>query len=162
MGLNLHELCPIEDGVDKHIHVVTLVWIRGNEIIESQVSALRGIVEIQDRRLLLVVGGQIVDQLPDSAQAEDIVGIDKLGHPAFLGMRLGPTEFFGADVLVDNGLDHIGTSNEHMRSAFDHKDKIGDRWTVHRTTGTGAHDTGDLWDDAAGIDIAAKDFSIGC
>jgi len=76
-------------------------------------------------------------------------------------MHRGAAEFFRTDILMDDGLDHIGAGDEHMRGLIHHEDEIGDRWTVDRTAGTGTHDAGDLRDDAAGVDIAVEDLAVG-
>ncbi len=64
------------------------------------------------------------------------------------------------DVLVGDGLHHVGAGHEHVAGALDHQREVGDRRRVDRTARAGAHDQRDLRDDAAGHGVAQEDVGI--
>ena len=53
-----------------------------------------------------------------------------------------------------------GPGDEHLRDFLGHQDEIGDRRRVDGTAGAGSRDQAQLRDDAAGLDVAPKDFGI--
>src|SRR5687768_1674174 len=57
-------------------------------------------------------------------------------------------------------LDHVWSSDEHVRRVFDHDVEIGDRRTVNSAAGTWAHDATDLRDDAARERVAQKNVRV--
>ncbi len=48
-----------------------------------------------------------------------------------------------------------------MRSLVHHDDEVGDGGAVDRATGAGAHDDGNLRNDATGTDVAEENLSVG-
>ena len=75
-------------------------------------------------------------------------------------MRGRTAQFFCCDNFVGDGFHDIRTRHEHVRAVLDHKDKVGHRRRIHRTTRTWAHDHRDLRHNAGGLNVALKDFTI--
>ena len=75
-------------------------------------------------------------------------------------MGCGPAQFFGTDLFVGHGFDHIGTGNEHIGSLFHHKNPIGDGRGIDSPSGTRPHDHRQLGNQTGGLDIAVKDIGI--
>ena len=70
------------------------------------------------------------------------------------------TQFFCCDNFVSHCFHNIRTRHEHVRAVLDHKDKVGHRRRIHRTTRTWAHDHRNLWNNTRGLNVALKDFAI--
>jgi hypothetical protein len=64
------------------------------------------------------------------------------------------------DGLAGDGLDHVGSGDEHLRGAADHEDEVGERRGVGRAAGAGAEDHRDLRDDAGVSDVALEDAAV--
>ena len=75
-------------------------------------------------------------------------------------MRGRAAQLFGCDNFVSDGFDNIRPRDEHIRTVFDHKDKVGDRGAIHRAARARAHDHGNLRHNARGHDIALKHIRI--
>ena len=72
----------------------------------------------------------------------------------------GAAELLHRDVLAGDGLDDVGSGDEHVRGAVDHDREVGDRGGVDVAAGAGAHDQADLRDHAAGVHVAAEDLAV--
>ena len=66
----------------------------------------------------------------------------------------------GGHFLVGDGLDHIGTGDEHIRTVFDHKNEVGDCRRVDRAAGARTHHQRNLRHHARCQHIALKHFGI--
>ena len=112
------------------------------------------------RRVLAIVLRQVAEQFADHAQAFGIVGGDEVAHAADGVVRHGAAQLLLGDVLVGDGLDHVGTGDEHVAGLVHHEDEIGDGGRVDGAAGARAHDGGDLRDDAAGERVAQEDIGV--
>ena len=72
----------------------------------------------------------------------------------------GAAELLHGDVLAGDGLDHVGSGDEHRGGLVDHDGEVGDRGGVDVAAGAVAHDQADLRDDAGGVDVAAEDLAV--
>lgn len=75
-------------------------------------------------------------------------------------MGAGAAEFLHADVFAGDGLDDVGSGDEHVGGLVDHDHEVGDRGGVDGAAGAGAHDEADLRDDAGGVGVAAEDLAV--
>ena len=112
------------------------------------------------RRIRVVVGRQVGQQVAHVVERVLLAGGDvvrgaRLGH---VGVRAA--EFLHRDVLAGDGLDHVGTGDEHLAGLVDHHDEVGERGGVDVPAGGGAHDQRDLRDDAGGQDVAVEDLAV--
>ena len=71
-----------------------------------------------------------------------------------------PPSVLLGDVFVGDGLDDVGTGDEHVAGVVHHEDEIGDGGRVDGAAGAGAHDGGDLRDHAAGERVAQEDVGV--
>ena len=58
--VNFKELCPVEDRIYEHFHVIRLVWTSRNKVIEHGVLSVDRITKIQDGWLVIVIRREIV------------------------------------------------------------------------------------------------------
>ncbi len=79
-------------------------------------------------------------------------GLGVVGH--------GSAELVFGDLFVGDGLDDVGAGDEHVGRVLDHEDEVGDGGGVDGSSGAGAHDGGDLRDDAAGERVAEEDVGV--
>ncbi len=83
------------------------------------------------------------------------MGVARLG---VVGARAA--EVLHRDVLAGDGLDDVGTGDEHRRGLVDHDREVGDGGGVDVAAGAVAHDHRDLRDDAGGVHVAAEDLAV--
>jgi hypothetical protein len=93
-------------------------------------------------------------------QRLDVVLERKVGHAAAPGVRAGAAELLGRDLLVGDGLHHLGAGDEHVGTVLDHEDEVRHGRAVDGATGTGPHDEADLRDDAAGQHVLLEHVGI--
>ena len=79
----------------------------------------------------------------------------RLGH---VGVRAA--QLLHGDVLAGDGLDDVGSGDEHLAGLVDHDDEVGQRGGVDVPARGGAHDQRDLRDDAGGQDVVAEDLAV--
>ncbi len=75
-------------------------------------------------------------------------GLDHVGVRA--------AEVFHGDVFAGDGFDDVGAGDEHLGGLVDHDDEVGQGGGVDVAAGGGAHDQGDLRDDAGGWTLRWK------
>ncbi len=151
------------DRGDHVVHVVRLVGAVGDEGVERAVA----VGDVHVRRLGVVLRRRIEVVLREERQHRlqvldgvllvggQVVGVARLG---VVGARAA--EVLHRDVLAGDGLDHVGTGDEHRRGLVDHDREVGDRGGVDVPAGAVAHDQADLRDDAGGVDVAAEDLAV--
>src|ERR1043165_7313284 len=69
-------------------------------------------------------------------------------------------QLFLRHFLVRHGLDHVRTSDEHVRRVFDHDVEVSDRGTVNRAPRTWSHNATDLRHHSARKRVAQKDVGV--
>ena len=143
--------------------VLDVVWqggVGGHQGIELGVHAVDGVFGSAARRIVAIVLGQVTEQLANHAQAVGIILGDEVADAADAVMRHGTAQPFLGDVFMGDGLDDVGTGDEHVAGAVDHEDEIGDGGRVDGAAGAGSHDGGNLRHDAAGQRVAQEDIGV--
>ena len=159
--LNFHEAAVVEDLTDHVDHVVGLVWFVGKDGLKGFTDPIDGVVCALFRWPLHVVEWEHVHEVPSKVDGAGVIfggemrdaGLRAVGHCA--------TEVFEGHDFVGDRFDDLWAGDEHVRRLIDHDDEIRDGRAVHGTASTGAHDHRDLWDDAAGTDVAEENLRIG-
>ena len=83
-----------------------------------------------------------------------------MGHPRFRSVDVGSPQALHVHVLVGDGPDHLGSRDEHVGSAPDHEDEVGDGRGVHGSPRTGAQDHGDLGHNSRGQGVPQDDVGV--
>jgi hypothetical protein len=112
------------------------------------------------RRICSVGGGKEIDQPAHLQQRLDVVVVGAVGDRRLRGVDLGAAELLGRHDLVRDRLHHVRAGDEHVARVADHEDEVGHGGRVHVAAGAGAHDDGDLRDDAGGDDVAPEDLAV--
>ena len=84
----------------------------------------------------------------------------KCATPDLLVVGHGAAELVLGDLFVGDGLDDVGAGDEHVGGVVDHEDEVGDGGRIDGSAGAGAHDGGDLRDDAGGEGVAQEDVGV--
>src|SRR4030095_9331658 len=84
-----------------------------------------------------------------------IVGVSRPGV-----MSTAPAEVLHRHVLARDCLDHVGTSDGHLRGLVDHDHEVGESWRVDMTASSRSHDQRNLWNDTRRVGISAEDFPV--
>ncbi len=160
LRLHLEELTIVGDCRNHLIHVVGLVGVVGQNLVEQVGLAVDGIGALYAGSLLSVVGRNVAQELLDHLHAL-LLGLGReAGHTALAGVNAGATEVLGVDVLAGDGLHHLRTGEEHVAGALGHEDEVGEGRGVNGTTGAGAHDGGNLGNHTRSEDVALEDLTV--
>jgi hypothetical protein len=124
----------------------------------SVTSRTGGVVE--DRRRVHVVARQVAQQVLDDVECVLLVSAHHVGHAGLAVVRAGAPELLELHVLAGDGLDDVGTGDEHVGGLVDHHGEVGDRRGVDRAARARAHDQGDLWHDPGCVHVALEDLAI--
>ena len=158
--VHLEEVAVVRDRVDQVQHVVRLVRRRRHQRVERVVFAIERIVGRLARRIVEVVVGHERQQLANQRDALGVVLDGEVRDAALLVVRHRAAEVFLGDVFVRDGLDHVGTGDEHVARLLHHDDEVGDRRRVDGAAGARAHDRGDLRHHAGGQRVAQEDVGV--
>ena len=134
--------------MDYILNIVRLVWVVGNNIIESIIQAVSRVGTFGQWWLFQIILRQITQQFPNQGNAFSFVLGYEVGNTRFGSMYHGTTQFFLSNYLTGNGFYHLRTGNKHIGSAFAHHNKVGEGWRIYCTTGTRAENGGNLWNNA--------------
>ena len=95
-----------------------------------------------------------------SSSASVLVGGHEVRDPALGLVGPGAAQLLELDVLTGDGLDDVGSGDEHVRGLVDHDDEVGDRRRVDRAARARAHDQRDLRDHPGGLHVAVEDLAV--
>ena len=85
---------------------------------------------------------------------------DELRDTAHLVVNPRTTQSFEVHLFVGHRLHDVGTGDEHVARPIDHDREVSDGRRVHRATGTGSENHGQLRDDTGHLRIAEEDVGI--
>ena len=160
LAVYFEELAVVHDTIDNIVHIVRLVRVVGNDIVEHIVHAGNRVVGGHYGRLFHVVLRQVGQQLFDGGDAF-LFGIGReMGHTALAGVHAGTAQGLLVHFLARDALRHGGTGQEHVGGVFDHQGKVRKGGGVHRTAGAGTEDSADLRDHTGGKDVALENLTI--
>ena len=160
--VDFEEIAVVDDAVDDVFDVVGLVGFGGDDGIERRVLRDRsGSFAGRARRVVAIVLRQVAQQLADHLQAFGVVVRRGSGATPLVELCVvAPPSVFLGDVFVGDGFDDVGSGDEHVAGLVDHEDEVGEGGGVDGSAGAGAHDGGDLRDDAAGERVAQEDIGV--
>ena len=112
--VHLEQVAVIHDRVQHIEHVVRLIGIFRNDAVQDG-TVLVGRFIGNRRCFFLAILRNVTQQALDLVDALETVCRREVGYARFGGMRNGTTQLFGCDLLVGDGLDHVGARDEHVR-----------------------------------------------
>ena len=122
--VDFKESSVIYDASDNLIHVIRLVWIIRDNLVQCIIHPSGRIVCRKKRGFFPVVGWDETQQVLDDLNAFLFVFGSEMCHSALAGMYACSTEVFLSDGLACYGLDHSRTCKEHVGSVLNHDVEI--------------------------------------
>ena len=159
--VDLEELAVVDDQADHVAHVVGLVGVVGDDVVELGVHPLRVVGGQHARRRLEVVLGQERHQVARVLEAGVLVVGGEVGDARLRVVAHRAAELLEGGLLAGDGLDHVGAGDEHVRGLLDHEDEVRHGRGVDGAAGAGAHDQRDLRDHARAPDVAHEHVAVG-
>ena len=160
LRLNLEELSVIGYSTNHLIHIVCLVRIVWDNLVQSIVHAVDRVCALYAWSLFCIVARDVREQALDHLDSLFLCLCCEVGYTTLGCVNRCTTEVLCIDVLTSYGLDNLRTSQEHVRSLLLHDNEVGQTWRVNGTTGARAHDSRNLWDDTRSEDVALEDLTI--
>ena len=160
LRLNLEELSVISYSANHLIHIVCLVWILRDNLVQSIVHTVDRVCALYAWSLFCIVARDEREQALDHLDSLFLCLGSEVGNTTLGCVDRCTTEVLCIDVLTSYGLYNLRTCQEHIRSLLLHDDEVGQGWRVNGTTSARAHNSRDLWDDTRSEDVALEDFSI--
>ena len=160
LRLHLKEFSIIGQGCDDLIHVVSLVGVVGDDVVQDVLLAVDGVVALCARSLLHVVRRNVAQERLDHRHRL-LLGLRReVGHTALRGMHRSATQMLGVHTLARHRLHNGRTCQEHVRRVLHHQDEVREGRGVNGTTGTRAHDGRNLRNHTTRQDVALEDLTI--
>ena len=159
--VHLEELAVVDDQLDDVAHVVGLVRVLGHDLVELGVHPLGVVRRLHARRRLQVVLREEADQVPAVLQAGLLILRCEVRNPRLRVVRHRAAELLEADLLAGDGLDHVGTRDEHVRGLLHHEDEVRYRGRVNGSSRARPHDQADLRDHSGAPHVAHEHVAVG-
>ena len=157
---HLQELAFISNGVDDVQHIIGLVRVFGDDVVQDVAGAVNRVVGGFIGRVFHVVGRQVAKQLFDEQDGLFLAVGDEVCHAALAGVHARAAQIFRGDGLVKHRFHHLWAGHEHIAVALFHDHKVRDRGGIDSAAGAGAKDGGDLGHHAACHHVTPEDFGI--
>ena len=160
LRLNLEELSVISYSANHLIHIVCLVRILRDNLVQSIVHTVDRVCALYAWSLFCIVAWDVREQALDHLDSLFLCLGSEVGNTTLGCVNRCTTEVLCIDVLTSYGLDNLRTGQEHIRSLLLHDDEVGQGWRVNGTTSARAHNSRDLWDDTRSEDVALENLTI--
>ena len=159
LGMDLEEVTVVDDALDDLVHVVGLVRVVGDDLVQAVLHAGNRVGGGLERGLFAVVLRDEAQQALDGRQRFLLIVGREMGHAALGGMDGCAAELLLVHDLAGHALDDGRAGQEHVGGIFHHEGKVGQGRAVDGTAGAGTHNEADLRDDAAREDVALEDLA---
>src|SRR3972149_5955602 len=159
-SLKFNETAAVDDMVDHFVHIVGIVGIGRDDVIQFLVHAGGVVTGVDERGILGVVRGQIAQNPARQSDGFLVAGGGQVSGAAGAKVNGSAAQTFHVDDLAGDRLDHFRTGQEHEGLFFDHDDHVGDGGRVSRAASAWSHDQTDLRDEARVQGVAAEDLRI--
>ena len=156
------EFALVYDCFDYFQHIVRQIGIIRNQAVQFVFQTIDRVVAYHHRRFFEVVGRQIRKQITDQRNTFFFVFYHKMRNARFGRVNFCTSQVFCTDIFAGNGFYHLRSGNEHVRTLIGHQDEIGQGRRVYGSTGTGAENSGYLWNNPGSQDVTLENFSISC
>jgi len=159
--LDLEQDPVVEHSLHHAAHVVRLVVRVRHQRIEVAIGVgdlEHRLAVVPQRRVGQVVRGKVAEERLDVVDGVLLVRAEVVGDAGLGVVRDASAEFFEADVLARDRLDHVRAGDEHVGGLVHHHDEVRERGGVDGAAGGRAEDQRDLGDDAGRRDVAPEDL----
>ena len=154
------EFAVVDDCCDNVVHVVWHVGAFRDDFVEAVFEAVDWVGAFNAWSILKVVLRNVAEELANDVDGIFVAFGSEVGNTRLGSVNFGATESFLSNVFAGNGLNHLRTGEEHIRSALCHDGEVGECRRINSTAGARTKDGRDLWDYTRSIDVALEDFGI--
>ena len=140
LGLHFEELAVVGDGSNDLIHVVSLVGVLGDDLVQAVLHTVDRILSGLEGSGLHVVRGDVAQQGLQHLQTFLLSSSGEVGHTRLRGVYAGTAEVLLVDILASDGLHHLRAGEEHIRRVLHHQREVGEGGGVDGTAGTRTED----------------------
>ena len=123
--MHLEEFAVIDNASDDIVHVVGLVRIVRDDLVQCVVSPADRVIGRNNRSLLHIVLRNVAEELLYDADAVLIVLCREMCHTALGGMNARAAKVLRGHCLAGHALDHCRACKEHVRSVLHHDGEVG-------------------------------------
>ena len=160
--VDLEELAVIDDACDDLVHIVGLVRVVGDDLVEGVVNPADRIVGREPRSLLHIVLRNIAEEFLDRVDAFLLILGREVSHTALGGVHAGSAEFLLRDNLTEDALHDSRAGEEHVGGVLDHHSEVREGRGVNRSAGARTEYSGNLRDHSGREDIPFEYFPVAC
>src|SRR5690554_6727027 len=122
--LNFKEIGIVHNGFNDVANIVRLLRIGGNNVLDLSVK-LR-LFRRKDLGLLGIVPGYEGDEFLNLLETLQLTTGKEMCISGNFGVHTGTTQLFHRNLLTQNGLNDVGSGNEHLGDLINHKHKVGE------------------------------------
>ena len=142
----------VGDGGGVRDHLIKAQVVCGEVVGDGSLFAF----ELRERGVGAVVGGKEAHQLLDPFEGFLVGFCGEVGVAGGFHMDGGATQVFLANVLAGHGLDNVRAGHKHLGGFIHHDHKVRQCRGVSVAARAGAHNHGDLWNHAGGVDVVVE------
>jgi len=157
--MDLKERTVVNDAADDRAHVVGVVGVGGHDLLQLRAAPFRVVNGRHVRGVVLIVAGQVAEQLAHALQAVAVVAGQEVADAALLAMHHAATQLFKTDVLLHDRTHHVGAGDEHV-AVGGHEDEVSQSRGVDRAAGAWPHDDRQLRHDARRLAVGVEDTRV--
>ena len=136
--VDLEELTVIDDARDDLVHVVGLVRIVRDDLVQRVVNPADRVVGRNPRSLLHIVLRDVAEKFLDGVYSFLLVLGGEMRHTALGGVDACSSEFLLGDNLSEDALHNGGAGEEHVGCVLDHHREVSEGRGVDGPSGARA------------------------
>ena len=114
LRLHLEEFTIVYYSTNHLVHVVSLVGVLGDNLIQAVLHTVDGVVSGLERSSLHVVGWDIAQQGLQHLNAFLLSSCSEVCNTRLCSVNAGTTQMLLIDILTSNGLYNLRTGQEHV------------------------------------------------
>ena len=151
--VNLQEPSVIDYAADYLVHVISLVGIVWDYLIQGVIDTSCWIAGLDKRSLFTIVGWQEAEQRLDDSDALLFILSREMRYAALGAVYARSAELLLCDSLACDSLDYARSCQEHIRCVLYHYCEVSQSRGVYRPSGARTEDSRDLGDHAGSKDV---------
>ncbi len=160
IAVYFEELPVVHDGFDYLEHIVRLVGVVRNQLVQTVFQPVDRVGAVDHRCILQIVGRQVRQQLADNLDTFFLALHLEVGDARFGGVNPRTAQVLRADIFAGNGLYHLRTGNEHVGCLVGHQDEVRQGGRINGSSGAGAENGGNLRNHSGSQNIAFENFGV--
>ena len=144
--LHFKEVMIVGHRFDQFLHIIGLIRIGRDQIIELFVNAVGTIRRRNERWFLHIIAGEEWHKFTYLQDTIHIIIAGEMSHAWTGAMYFRTSQVLHGHFFLGDTLYHFRPGNKHITGIFYHKNKIGQRRWIDCSSGTRSHNGTDLRD----------------